>query len=242
MKMSLKSILLAVPCLFALGCEAETGGEQPPTLAPLAVDEAEVGITIVGAGTVTYQNPTIPACSADGKSSPQPCPVVRYKGGTGTFVAQAAPGWRFAGWSLTFGSSSPNTITNPSSPSQTIVPGSSAALTATFVLNVKPIHATFIQNAQSTTYRLDIDNPDLDIVKVQWSGPNCGDWNPQNESFGSESTTKFEMTWHHPHPNCDATTDHSDVTIKARVTIKDKVFVCEYKGAHDGDGTPCKPE
>lgn len=241
MKTSLKALLVAVPCLFALGCEAETAAPQPPAPAPLAADEAEVAITIVGAGTVRYASPTIADCSGDGKA-PQNCPAIRYQGGVGTFTANAAPGWRFTGWSLTFPTGSPNTITNPASASQSIVPGTSAALTATFVLNIKPIHATFTPNAQSTTYRVDIANPDLDIVKVQWSGPSCGEWNPQNESFGSESTTKFEMTWFHPHPNCDKTTDHSDVTIKAKVTIEDKVFTCEYKGAHDGDGTPCKPE
>jgi len=82
------------------------------------------------------------------------------------------------------------------------------------------------------------------VIKVVWSGPNCGSFDPK-EGIGAESKTTFDMTWEHPHDprivgSCDATTDHKDVTIKATVTIKDKTFVCEYQGADSGEGKPCK--
>jgi hypothetical protein len=44
----------------------------------------------------------------------------------------------------------------------------------------------------------------------------------------------------HPHPPCDATTDHKNVVIRATITIKDKTFVCECTGADTGEGPACK--
>lgn len=242
-----KSVVAIVPCLLALGavgCSSNGGNAGPGDIGhDLTVNDAGVQVTIVGAGTVTYDNSSQPACTADGsQTSGQPCSLVEWKGGAGQVTAKAAPGWKFVGWTNSSLAGAGDVITKPGDATQTIAPGTDARITATFVLAIKPIHATFTQNAQSTTYRLDIENKDLDPIRVQWSGPNCGDWDPKTEVFGAETTTTFEMTWHHPHPNCDATTDHSDVTIKATITIKDKKFVCEYKGAHDGDGTACQPQ
>jgi hypothetical protein len=48
------------------------------------------------------------------------------------------------------------------------------------------------------------------------------------------------MTWHHPHPPCDATSDHHDVTIRATIRINEQTIVCEYAGAKSGEGPACK--
>jgi hypothetical protein len=240
-----RTVLALAPFLLLLAaCEepvTTTQAAQDDPTVPLAAHEAGVAITIIGAGTVTYDSTTVPPCSSP--AGTVSCPTVRFQG-NGAVTAKAATGWRFTGWSLTFGASSPNTITNPALATQEIVPGTSVALDATFVPLIKPISARFVQPAFMTVYRLDVDNPDLDVVKVQWSGPTCGEWTPKGELFSAESTNCFEMRWTHPHSpgGCDATTDHKTETIRATVTIKDKTFVCEYVGADDGTGTPCKPQ
>ena len=227
----------------AAGCEAGTGREDHPATDPLGPNDAGVAVTINGAGSVHYDAPAVADCASDG-STPTSCTAVRWTCGTGMVVATPAPGWRFDGWSLVYGDRSPNAITNPKSATQTILPGTSVALVATFVPLVHPIKATFSQDTFSTTYEVDVDNPDLDVIKIVWSGPNCGSFDPK-EGLGSESTTIFDMTWTHPHgpryPNsCDATTDHKDVTITATVTIEDKTFVCTYQGGDTGVGRACK--
>lgn len=241
----LRAILVALPFVVLVACEPAGSAKEdhPATDPPLGPNDAGLAVDIVGSGTVTYDNGNLKPCAADGTPKTS-CPPVRFDGGTGTVTARASSGWRFTGWSLKFGDASPNAIANPSDPSQTILPGTSVALVATFVPLIHPILATFTQQLFSTTYRLDIDNPELDIVKVKWSGPNCGEWSPQEEQLGAESKDHFEMTWKHPHTQgangCDATTDHEDVKITATVTIKDKTFVCEYQGADTGTGPACR--
>ncbi len=239
----LLSTTLLFASLFAAGCSDgkarnDTPGEPPPT-----PNDAAVAVTIVGAGSVSYNQPSVNACSGNGSANVS-CPWVRWEGGPGTMTATPATGWRFDGWSLALGDSSTHAVSNPKDATQTVLQGSNTSLVATFVPLVHPIKATFSQEIFSTTYELDVDNPDLDVIKVEWSGPNCGSYDPK-EGIGAESTTSFQMTWAHPHgpqyPNsCDATTDHSDVTITATVTIKDKTFTCTYQGAATGVGPACK--
>jgi hypothetical protein len=230
--------------LFAAGCTAGTGSLDNPATDPVpGPTTAAVVVDIVGAGSVSYNDPGVQACAGSGGAKTN-CPSVRFDGGSGTLTATAATGWRFDGWSLAYGDGSPNAIANPQSPTTTVLQGTSVALVATFVPLVHPIQATFSPEIFSTTYQIDIDNPDLDIIKVEWSGPNCGSFDPK-EGLGSEKVTSFEMTWAHPHgpqyPNsCDATTNHADVTVTATVTIKDKTFTCTYQGAETGTGPACK--
>lgn len=227
-------------CLLAAGCS--DGNVRKDDYQPLGPNDSSADITIVGAGTVSYNSPSYPDCVSPGSGS-YSCTRVRIDGGQGTVTATAATGWHFVGWSTT-SPSSENTVTDPNAKTQSIVAGTVVSLTATFVPNVHPIKATFDQNSFSTTYVVDVDNPDLDIVKIEWSGPNCGCFDPK-EGLGSEKTTTFSMTWTHPHDprmpsSCDATTDHKNVIITAKVTIKDKTFTCDYQGADTGEGKPCK--
>jgi hypothetical protein len=237
--------ILALFLFGAVGCDAgKAVNDNPATDPPVGPNEAGVLVDIVGAGTVSYNDPGVGDCAADGSVSPMRCAPVRYVGGSGTLTATPATGWRFDGWSLSLGNASVNAIGNPKSPTTTVLPGTSVSLVATFVPLVHPIKATFSQDTFSTTYVVDVDNPALDIIKIAWSGPNCGTFDPK-DGLGSETTTTFSMTWTHPHgpqyPNsCDATTDHKDVTVRATVTIKDKTFICEYQGADTGEGSPCK--
>lgn len=234
-----------VPVLLpmsVLACdEPQATTSQPDNGTPLAADESAVAISVVGAGTVTYDVGATPPCIGDGSANKK-CPYVVFKGGAGSVTATPAAGWRFKAWSLELGEQSENAITNPSLPTQKIAGGTTVSLVATFESLVKPIKATFTQAAFSTTYELAIENPDLDVVKVKWSGPQCGEWGPQDEAFGAESTTRFAMTWRHPHPPCPDGKEHTDTTIKATITIKDKKVVCEYVGAETGEGKVCRPE
>jgi hypothetical protein len=229
----------------AIGCAPGKASQDGQFLEPLGEDDAAVDVKITGAGTVSYGTTAVDDCSSDG-SAPVLCRSIRFTGGNGTVLATPATGWRFAGWSLALGDHSVNALTNPQAPSQTIVRGTEVSLDALFVPLIHPIKATFTQATFSTHYELAIDNPDLDIIKVVWSGPNCGSFDPTTATFGSESVTKFDMTWTHPHddprlPNsCDATTDHKNVTVTATITIKDKTFVATYQGADTGEGPPAK--
>jgi hypothetical protein len=196
-----------------------------------------VNINVVGAGTVTYDGTAVAPCTSNGAKDVS-CGHVRFDG-VGSVTAAPATGWKLEGWSITLGAT--GDITNPSSATQQIVPSTDTSLTVTFVPLVRPIVAVFVPQLFSTTYRVDIENPALDIIKVQWSGPGCGEWDPQTEQLGSESTTSFTMTWSHPHPPCDANPGHDGTTIRATITIKDKTFICEYVGAESGEGLVCKP-
>jgi hypothetical protein len=134
----------------------------------------------------------------------------------------------------------PVVITNPTSPIQYIPKGDSVQLVAVFESIVHPIQASFIDEAMATQYSIEVDELlEEQGISVQWSGPTCGDWTPQGEQLVTTGHT-YTMTWHHPHPPCDATTDHHDVTIRATIRFKDQVIVCEYQGAKSGEGPACK--
>lgn len=227
---------LALLTLFAAACS--DGKTTTGSTGPQGPNESSLVVLVDGAGTVTYDPGPAAPCSSDG-SARKECPLVSFTDGTGTITATPAAGWRFEGWSTQDGSP---TITQPNAPSITMTPQIGTAVLVTFVPLVHPIVAAFDAQAYSTQYTVVVDDPDLDVVKVQWSGPNCGDWTPQDPQVGAETTNQFTMTWHHPHPPCDATTQHKDVTVRATVTIKDATFVCEYQGADDGTGQACKPQ
>jgi hypothetical protein len=104
-----------------------------------------------------------------------------------------------------------------------------------------PIRAYFNPSTFSTTYTLQVENPTKEFVNVTWSGPNCGTYAPMG--LGPDSMDEHvvqTMTWSHPHPPCDPTTQHADVKITALVHTKFGSATCTYQGAESGLGPACK--
>ncbi|MDA0676704.1 MAG: hypothetical protein O2788_01715 [Chloroflexi bacterium] len=95
-----------------------------------------------------------------------------------------------------------------------------------------PIKATLYQDRQATEYVLE---PVFGGSVVEWTNPPCG---PTSVAPGG-----LKMTWTHAHPPCDATTDHSDVTITVLLRFNPDPVIryahCDYQGAHTGTGKPC---
>jgi hypothetical protein len=95
-----------------------------------------------------------------------------------------------------------------------------------------PIKATFSHETQSTEYTMESV---LGGVVHSWSTPPCGD--------ARLSTDGMTMTWTHAHPPCDATTNHSDVTISALLLFYigsgSRYAHCDYQGAETGTGKRC---
>jgi hypothetical protein len=117
---------------------------------------------------------------------------------------------------------------------------SGTALMPRFSAN--PVAATFTPATFSTEYLLGIANPTAEALTVEWSGPDCGTWAPQGPSNANAMTTQtWSMTWTHPHPPCDPTTEHADRTIAATVRGTSGTLVCSYPGAHSGVGPACVP-
>jgi hypothetical protein len=244
----LRSLLFALPALFILGCEEpETA---PATTADITVprteEQTDVSVAIQGAGTVEFDRPDIlkipPKCTApDGNG--MHCDVMRFEGNAAV-TATPADGWRFVRWEVAPATVAPIVITDPSARTQSIPKGDMIFLVAVFESIVHPIKATFIEEAMATQYVIDIDALGASLsdeagISVQWSGPTCGDFEPSAEQLGTTGRS-YAMTWHHPHPPCDATSDHHDVTIRATIRINEQTIVCEYGGAKSGEGQPCK--
>ena len=103
-----------------------------------------------------------------------------------------------------------------------------------------PISAQFDQGTFSTTYTALFTNPNGDYFFYFWSGPDCG--SPAGGETGQRSAKSgsLEFTWTHPHPPCGPTTDHTDVTIKLRITNFLQARTCTYRGAASGVGPPCE--
>jgi hypothetical protein len=97
---------------------------------------------------------------------------------------------------------------------------------------VGPISATFAQPAQRTDY---VVTASAQGYTFEWSGADCGTSGP---------TSPGAFMWHHPHPPCDASTNHSNRTIRVVVThtATNQKLVCTYHGAASGTGAACTPE
>ncbi|MBN4064477.1 hypothetical protein JYU04_01925 [Dehalococcoides mccartyi] len=98
---------------------------------------------------------------------------------------------------------------------------------------VSPITAIFYE--QTTEYSVTIGSP---VDSGEWSGGQfgfCGDDRVDNDGY--------RLTWHHPHPPCDATTNHADQPVTYTVeipTYEGAVTVyCRYQGSAPGTGEPC---
>lgn len=115
----------------------------------------------------------------------------------------------------------------------------SAQATCAQVPTGAPIVATFDQPTFSTTYASAVSNSGRCGVTLQWGGPNCGTWMPQGSQTSSDPAATTTMVWQHPHPPCDPTTDHSDVTVTLTVGYLGGTFTCSYQGAASGTGSPC---
>jgi hypothetical protein len=97
---------------------------------------------------------------------------------------------------------------------------------------VESITAEFSQSTFSTTYTSHARDINNETLTYTWSGPNCG---------GTSDATLSKFTWTHPHPPCDPTTDHADITIYLGVSNSVYTVICTYQGAASGTGDPCKP-
>lgn len=106
---------------------------------------------------------------------------------------------------------------------------------------VGPIEAVFDPGHFATVYSVHVDNPTGKFANVTWEGPGCGTWDPQGlQPDSTDASIHWTMTWSHPHPPCDPTTNHSDTTIKATVHSYWGSAVCKYYGAESGVGTYCR--
>lgn len=241
---TLRWFLCALP-LFALGCEDPETAPAPARVADLSTpptaEQTDVDVVIQGAGTVEFDHPDLfklpPKCTApDGNGAV--CDIMRFDGDAAV-TASPADGWRFVRWENGAGVVAPVVITNPTSPIQHVPRGDSVHLVAVFECIVHPITANFVDEAMATQYSVDVDSlPEEAGISVQWSGPTCGAWNGQAQ-LGTTGRA-YTMTWQHPHPPCDATTDHHEVTVRVTIRINDQIIVCEYQGAKSGEGPACK--
>ncbi|MBK6692521.1 MAG: hypothetical protein IPG50_09995 [Myxococcales bacterium] len=106
--------------------------------------------------------------------------------------------------------------------------------------SVAPIQAIFTQQLFTTDYSAQITNPTGQSVVTTWSGPDCATWAPQGPSAPiNDANANVKMTWAHPHPPCDATTQHADRTIKLEVSGPGGIVECTYPGAESGAGPAC---
>lgn len=230
-----------------------------------------VAVDILGEGTVSYTPPAGADCSNADPQWPKICPIVTYRNGGATLLATPAPGWTFTGWALAYNRDPSTAINNPSSPSTSVVPGSHVWIQAHFSttnppaslpcsggpggaptacggalqtfngVQVSHITATFDEPNRRTTYQVTIGNADGHVLNYHWSGPNCGDWSPQDETRTALPDLDAQMTWSHPHPPCGDTPDHRDTTIMFTVVDRtaNATIVCSYEGAATGVGPDC---
>ncbi|MDE3113809.1 MAG: hypothetical protein KGK34_12785 [Chloroflexota bacterium] len=105
--------------------------------------------------------------------------------------------------------------------------------------SVAPITATFVQQTFSTTYVTTVAGVGSCGLTLQWGGPNCGSWSPQEPQAAGGAAAKATMVWQHPHPPCDPTTDHADVTVTLTITYPAGALRCTYQGAASGVGPAC---
>ncbi len=102
-----------------------------------------------------------------------------------------------------------------------------------------PITASFDKDKFTTTYTVSTpkEHGDFDLTQAKWEGPNCGTW-----ETGKQDEFVSIFVWHHPHPPCAQTTNHSEVTIKFTVptTFQHSFTQCAYQGSESGRGPECK--
>jgi len=107
---------------------------------------------------------------------------------------------------------------------------------------VSPVRATFFPDERATTYEIRIvEFANIIFIGdgISWSKPNCG-----TTEYTKPGPGRHLLRWHHPHPPCDATTDHSDVTITALIVVSTsggttRAIECKYQGAETNVGKPC---
>jgi len=234
--------------LAASGCSTPpansmNGLDGPPTL---SLGATTFQLEIVGDGTVTMNHASDnhqPPCAATGnKNQTKACGEMHWSGGGEVaVVATPAEHYRLVGFYDEFGTEmkpanddvATRKLNGASRVDQKVV----VKFAPTF--KVTPIKAVFTQQAQMTTYSVDITNPTNENLSVSWVGMDCGDHNPTmpvTKEWNGPST----MTWHHPHPNCDLSTDHSKTRIGLVVVSPSQVVSCHYNGAHDGTGPECE--
>lgn len=104
---------------------------------------------------------------------------------------------------------------------------------------VSPITAVFTQATYSTAYCATIDNPSKVSITTTWSGPDCGTFTPSTPTTATDPSQTPSMVWSHPHPPCDATTNHQGVSVHLDVTWPTGGVRCTYQGAESGLGPAC---
>jgi hypothetical protein len=80
-----------------------------------------------------------------------------------------------------------------------------------------------------TTYTVSCEGEGLTYT---WWTPSCGDLLAELPHL---------VAWSHPHPPCDATTDHSEEMVSVEVSNGTLAVVCTYQGATAGVGPACEP-
>jgi len=98
---------------------------------------------------------------------------------------------------------------------------------------VSPITATFYE--QTTEYRVTLGSP-----------VDPGKWNEQQDDLCGSSQVDsdgYRLTWKHPHPPCDETTNHAEQEITFTVEVPgyhtSETVLCKYQGSEAGIGDPC---
>jgi hypothetical protein len=130
-------------------------------------------------------------------------------------------------------------VSPPPSDGPVSTPPPDASGTSTQGLAVSPIAAVFRQPVFSTFYSALFTNPAAEPLTVTWSGPDCGTFDPAMATTTSATAGELDMTWMHPHPPCDATTSHANVTVKLVVSSPTASYECTYQGAESGMGAVC---
>ncbi len=128
------------------------------------------------------------------------------------------------------------TPTTPSTP--TTSASASAQAACADAPAAAPIVAVFTQATFSTSYTTNISAASGCAPTLQWSGPDCGSFTPQGIQTAS-GPTRTVIVWQHPHPPCDPTTDHANVTVVLTVSDAAGTVRCTYQGAASGTGPAC---
>ena len=145
-----------------------------------------------------------------------------------------AAGFLFTGGG---GESAPATGTPSGAQAQGTATAQPPAVAPAVEVRVSPIEAVLNQAAFTTTYSVlvTIEPPDANAgLTFGWSGADCG-------SSEVDRLDARIFRWVHPHPPCDATTDHSNRTITLLVSWSSgaRQLRCTYQGAASGVGPPC---
>jgi hypothetical protein len=242
----LLSVSLVSAALLAVGIVAGGCSDGPPgSIGDIYVPaefRTEFTLEVIGSGTVTMQHAHgdashAPCVGAAGRDQVTGCGAQTWStNGEVSLTAAPAPGWHFDAWYDEFNYKTTGDTQK--------VHGARTdhKVIAKFVpdlFKVSVIKAVFTAPAQLTTYTAEISNPHNEALTVSWVGPNCGDHNPKlPETKVWNGTTT--MTWHHPHPACDASPAHASTRIGLVIAGPGGVVACHYNGAEDGVGPACE--